>query len=612
MDELTLREEQLQLLLFESDAAEARRLAYGLVDAGWVVDIVRGFEQAAFMTARKDYDAALLGPSFAHDPSAFVEARRMLPQTPIVDVHGPTARQRRAMEVVDGLPIPVLSFDVRPGGATLEHLNRAAAAFLRRDPAGLLADPASIWGHVHHEDLEDLLALTAGDETSGPRTIRWVADEGEIVSCEVAAGVRRDDAGAVTAVELLLLDARPTLQPPLAERARADLPALADVVAVIDVDHAPEVAEVAEVADVSDEPAAADEPVGTAEPSAAVESSASIEASASDDVDADPVDDGVLTLDLDDTSEELDEARFHLRLWPRLAFVWVDQATPEVLGLDPDAMTADAATFFDAIEPRMLPDVERALQAAVGGPTTVRFVVRASVGDVRSLELTLAPLPGDHADGVILEGVARDVIADVAASFDEATSADAPVAAPAATHEAVAVVREVELQQLVRKVVEGVDLGARSVTIEAEPTSLRADVTALTEALEAALDNIREHTPPRTNVELTIARATGGALLTIRDNGPGMVWPAGHRARWHGLANAADLAEVAGRGMAALARVAERHDGRTTIQAMPGQGTVVRVLLHEVADVPDAPSVDDAPATGQALAGRDDLHTASA
>jgi signal transduction histidine kinase len=67
---------------------------------------------------------------------------------------------------------------------------------------------------------------------------------------------------------------------------------------------------------------------------------------------------------------------------------------------------------------------------------------------------------------------------------------------------------------------------------EAAPLPVRASADDLAAALDALLGNVFAHTPDGTGIEVTVrARDGGGAVVTVRDDGPGMQQSAVERGR---------------------------------------------------------------------------------
>jgi two-component system, OmpR family, sensor kinase len=96
------------------------------------------------------------------------------------------------------------------------------------------------------------------------------------------------------------------------------------------------------------------------------------------------------------------------------------------------------------------------------------------------------------------------------------------------------------------------------------PVNIVGDETALRQVLANLLSNAREHTPPRTTVEVRVAATPNGARLDIVDDGTGL--RPDERVRvfdrfWRG-ANGTRSKDGSGLGLAIVAAVTEAHGGR--------------------------------------------------
>jgi two-component system OmpR family sensor kinase len=115
-----------------------------------------------------------------------------------------------------------------------------------------------------------------------------------------------------------------------------------------------------------------------------------------------------------------------------------------------------------------------------------------------------------------------------------------------------------------------------------EPVEVLGDASRLRQVLDNLLANARAHTPPGTNVTVTVRRADGSGLLEVADDGPGLtddqaarVFERFYRAdpsrsRRHG---------GAGLGLSIVAAIVKAHGGDVRAQATPGQGAAFTVRL---------------------------------
>lgn len=86
--------------------------------------------------------------------------------------------------------------------------------------------------------------------------------------------------------------------------------------------------------------------------------------------------------------------------------------------------------------------------------------------------------------------------------------------------------RMVDLAQLVRDTVDdaSVVLADRRCTLRvgARLPAVRTDPVILRRVLSNLLDNVGQHTPPTTSVEVAVTRVTDGVVITVSDDGPGV------------------------------------------------------------------------------------------
>jgi two-component system OmpR family sensor kinase len=122
-----------------------------------------------------------------------------------------------------------------------------------------------------------------------------------------------------------------------------------------------------------------------------------------------------------------------------------------------------------------------------------------------------------------------------------------------------------------------------------------ADRHRMHQVVANLLANARTHTPPGTAVETGVSVASGEAVITVTDNGPGI--PADIQSRIFERFTRADVSRVrtpgaaaggsTGLGLAIVAAVVEAHHGRVAVSSVPGQTRfIVTVPLAEPAPVP--------------------------
>ena len=101
------------------------------------------------------------------------------------------------------------------------------------------------------------------------------------------------------------------------------------------------------------------------------------------------------------------------------------------------------------------------------------------------------------------------------------------------------------------------------------------------------LGNVFRHTPEGTPVTVIAGRDNGTAELVVADKGPGVA-PASHTQVFERFYTA-DAARGSGLGLAIAKELAERMDGRITLNSRPGR-TVFKLALPIAADdSPDRP-----------------------
>ncbi|MBB5624965.1 two-component system OmpR family sensor kinase [Sphaerisporangium krabiense] len=106
------------------------------------------------------------------------------------------------------------------------------------------------------------------------------------------------------------------------------------------------------------------------------------------------------------------------------------------------------------------------------------------------------------------------------------------------------------------------------------------DEVRIRQVLVNLLANVRAHTPPGT--EATV-RLEAPVVLEVSDDGPGMSPENAARAfdRFH-HASPGD-GDGSGLGLAIVQAIASAHGGQATLRSLPGQGTVVRVEVPDLA-----------------------------
>ena len=117
-----------------------------------------------------------------------------------------------------------------------------------------------------------------------------------------------------------------------------------------------------------------------------------------------------------------------------------------------------------------------------------------------------------------------------------------------------------------------------------EPVCAFGDRERAMQIMRILLDNALRHTPEGTPVTVMAGRDNGTAELMVADKGPGVA-PASHNQVFERFYTA-DAARGSGLGLAIAKELAERMDGRITLNSRPGR-TVFKLALPIAAD--DAP-----------------------
>jgi signal transduction histidine kinase len=120
-----------------------------------------------------------------------------------------------------------------------------------------------------------------------------------------------------------------------------------------------------------------------------------------------------------------------------------------------------------------------------------------------------------------------------------------------------------------------------------EPVCAVCDRERAMQIMRILLDNALRHTPEGTPVTVIAGHDNGTAELAVADKGPGVA-PASHTQVFERFYTA-DAARGSGLGLAIAKELAERMDGRITLNSRPGR-TVFKLALPIAADdSPDRP-----------------------
>lgn len=138
--------------------------------------------------------------------------------------------------------------------------------------------------------------------------------------------------------------------------------------------------------------------------------------------------------------------------------------------------------------------------------------------------------------------------------------------------------RPTALDDLVRTVVDELDLGRHPVSVDVEPIVVSIDADQVGHIVANLLGNAVSHTPPETPVTVRLAAEPGAVSITVEDRGPGV--PDDRKDVVFQLFRTGDgEGRRAGIGLWVVARFAELHGGRAWVEDRPGGGASFRVVL---------------------------------
>jgi two-component system OmpR family sensor kinase len=141
-----------------------------------------------------------------------------------------------------------------------------------------------------------------------------------------------------------------------------------------------------------------------------------------------------------------------------------------------------------------------------------------------------------------------------------------------------------------------------SLDLPDEPIMLRGDGPRLHQVILNLLANARTHTPPGTAVKLLLSRTGQFAILSVRDNGPGIppeLMPDIFQRFSRGEQSRSRTAGSTGLGLAIVAAVVAAHGGRIEVTSAPGN-TMFTVILP-MHGVPQDGSQNSASLAGHAV-----------
>ncbi len=143
-------------------------------------------------------------------------------------------------------------------------------------------------------------------------------------------------------------------------------------------------------------------------------------------------------------------------------------------------------------------------------------------------------------------------------------------------------------------------------SIEAEPAVVEGVRDELHRLVLNLLENAVRHTPPGTHVVASTLSADGQAMLTVRDDGPGIPPALAHRVFERFVRGGRDGGRGSGLGLAIVRAVAQSHGGTVTLDGpATGTGTVFEIRIPAAgAQAPAPPAADQTSTTTGRTIGR--------
>jgi signal transduction histidine kinase len=119
------------------------------------------------------------------------------------------------------------------------------------------------------------------------------------------------------------------------------------------------------------------------------------------------------------------------------------------------------------------------------------------------------------------------------------------------------------------------------VAVDVEPVEADVDGPKVERLVDNLVANAFRHTPPGSEVAVTVRQYDGGALIGVDDHGPGV--GEHERETIFEIFRRGDAGLAAGRGtgvgLALVAQFAALHGGRAWVEDNPGGGAAFRVFL---------------------------------
>ncbi|NUR04211.1 MAG: HAMP domain-containing protein [Streptomyces sp.] len=125
---------------------------------------------------------------------------------------------------------------------------------------------------------------------------------------------------------------------------------------------------------------------------------------------------------------------------------------------------------------------------------------------------------------------------------------------------------------------------ARRITLTATgPAPVTGDAARLQQVLRNLVGNAVQHTPPETDVHVTVTTTPGYAQIEVADNGPGIPpqdLPRVFERFWRAEASRSRAYGGSGLGLAIVEAIIHAHHGQVSVRSTVGVGTTVTVRLN--------------------------------
>lgn len=142
--------------------------------------------------------------------------------------------------------------------------------------------------------------------------------------------------------------------------------------------------------------------------------------------------------------------------------------------------------------------------------------------------------------------------------------------------------RPIELDELVRRSIDGTENPGRAIDVETEHITVSIDAAKVERILENLLANAIRHTPPGTRIWVRAFGQDDGVMLVVEDEGPGV--PANLREEIfepfrQAPGSSSEHSPGVGVGLSLVRKFAELHGGRAWLEDRSGMGSSFKVFL---------------------------------